>query len=135
MTLLFSVLIILACVLLILIILVQNPKGGGLSSSFGGGGTQMFGGVKKTSDFLDRGTWVLAIALVSMVLLSNVMLNPEGRGAVQEESELSKELQNTPQPISTGIPQNQQPASSQEAANSINDFAKDVEEEGQSQEE
>lgn len=97
-----------------------------MSSSFGGGGTQMFGGVKKTSDFLDRGTWVLAIALVSLVLVSNVMLAPQ-TGEIQEQSELSNEVQNTPQPIAPSIPQGQQPASSQDAANAINDFADDVE--------
>ena len=48
--------------LLILVIMVQNPKGGGLSSSFGGD-SQQLGGVKKTSDFLDKSTWFLAGAL------------------------------------------------------------------------
>ncbi|MDR9373261.1 MAG: preprotein translocase subunit SecG [Schleiferiaceae bacterium] len=73
----FAALIILVCILLIIIVLVQNPKGGGLSSSFGGGGTQVFGGVKKTTDFLDRGTWGLAIVLVVLVLFANVSLTPE----------------------------------------------------------
>ena len=44
--------------------MVQNPKGGGLSSSFGGG-TQQVGGVQKTSDFLDRSTWILATLITS----------------------------------------------------------------------
>ncbi len=85
MVLLITTLIILVCILLVLIILVQNPKGGGLSSSFGGGGTQLFGGVKKTTDFLDRGTWALAIALVVLVLSANVTLSP--RSASQEQVE------------------------------------------------
>lgn len=72
----FAALIILVCLLLILIVLVQNPKGGGLSSSFGGSGTQVFGGVKKTTDFLDKGTWALAIILVVLVLSANVSLTP-----------------------------------------------------------
>lgn len=76
MDILVSTLIILVCILLILIVLVQNPKGGGLSSTFGGGGTQLFGGVKKTTDFLDKGTWVLAIALVVLVLFANVTNKP-----------------------------------------------------------
>ena len=66
---LFAVLIIITCVLLILIIMVQNPKGGGLSSAFGGGNQIM--GARKTSDFLEKTTWVLAIILVSLALLSN----------------------------------------------------------------
>jgi preprotein translocase subunit SecG len=66
----FAILIIICCVLLILVVLVQNPKGGGLSSTFGGGGNQMMG-VKKTTDFLEKATWTLAIALISFSLLSN----------------------------------------------------------------
>ena len=54
--------------------MVQNPKGGGLSSSFGGGAQQM-GGVQKTSDFLDRSTWILAGLLLILILLSNISLD------------------------------------------------------------
>ena len=98
MMLLFSVLIIITCVLLILIVLIQNPKGGGLSSSFGGGGTQLFGGVKKTTDFLDRGTWALAIALAVLVLAANVTLNPNFGDAPQEqELRIGDELNGVPQ--------------------------------------
>ena len=70
----FLVLIVVVAFLLILVIMVQNPKGGGLSSSFGGGGTQQLGGVKKTTDFLDKSTWALAILLISLILLSNVAI-------------------------------------------------------------
>ena len=68
---LFLVLIIIVSLLLILVIMVQNPKGGGLSSSFGGGGSQNLGGVQSTTNFLDRATWTLAIALFALILLSN----------------------------------------------------------------
>tara|TARA_B110000971_G_C19597874_1_gene314758 strand:+ start:88 stop:372 length:285 start_codon:yes stop_codon:yes gene_type:complete len=54
--------------------MVQNPKGGGLSSSFGGGGSQQVGGVKKTSDFLDKSTWALATLLLVLILLSNIAI-------------------------------------------------------------
>lgn len=54
--------------------MVQNPKGGGLSSSFGGGGSQVVGGVKKTGDFLDKSTWILATLLVVLILASNIAL-------------------------------------------------------------
>lgn len=50
--------------------MVQNPKGGGLSSSIGG--SQMLGGVQKTTDFLDKSTWVLATSLIVLVLLSSL---------------------------------------------------------------
>ena len=66
----FAILIIITSVLLVLVVLVQNPKGGGLSSTFGGGANQMMG-VKNTTDFLERSTWTLAIALIVLILASN----------------------------------------------------------------
>ena len=83
----FSILIIICCVLLVLVVLVQNPKGGGLSSSFGGGGTQMMG-VKKTTDFLEKATWTLAISLISLSLLSNFAIpreNTDDAGSIMQE--------------------------------------------------
>ncbi len=53
--------------------MVQNPKGGGLSSTFGGG-QQQIGGVKSTTDFLDKSTWVLAAIILILILISNVTL-------------------------------------------------------------
>ena len=70
----FVALIIIVCFLLVLVIMVQNPKGGGLSSSFGGG-TQQLGGVQKTSDFLDRSTWILATLLLVLIFVSNITLS------------------------------------------------------------
>lgn len=70
----FLILIIFVAFLLVVVIMVQNPKGGGLSSSFGGGGTQQLGGVKKTTDFLDKSTWTLAAILLALILLSNMSL-------------------------------------------------------------
>ncbi len=70
----FLILIIFVAFLLVIVIMVQNPKGGGLSSSFGGGGTQQLGGVKKTTDFLDKSTWTLATLLLALILLSNVSI-------------------------------------------------------------
>ena len=72
-------LIILVCFLLVLVVMVQNPKGGGLSSSFGGS-TQQMGGVQKTSDFLDKSTWILATFLLVLILLSNLSLNQNSQG-------------------------------------------------------
>jgi len=66
----FLVLITIVCFLLIIAVMVQNPKGGGLSSSLGG--SQMLGGVQKTTDFLDKSTWVLATALIVFILLSSL---------------------------------------------------------------
>ncbi|OUS03363.1 preprotein translocase subunit SecG [Flavobacteriales bacterium 33_180_T64] len=78
----FLILIVLVSFLLVVVIMVQNPKGGGLSSSFGGGGTQQLGGVKKTTDFLDKSTWALATLLLALILASNFAI--PGAGGVEE---------------------------------------------------
>ena len=84
----FLILIIIVAVLLILIIMVQNPKGGGLSSSFGGsGGSQSLGGgVQSTTNFLDKSTWTLSIALLALILLSNISAPKKNAGQQQDTS-------------------------------------------------
>lgn len=66
---LMTVLIIVVCLLLMLVVLVQNPKGGGLGAGFGGGsaGNQVLG-ARRTTDFLEKATWYLAIALLVLSL-------------------------------------------------------------------
>ena len=80
--------------------MVQNPKGGGLSSSFGGGGTQQLGGVKQTTDFLDKSTWVLGGTLIGLILLSNITFTQSD--AISESKALnSEEIVVEPLPINT----------------------------------
>src|SRR5256885_16293208 len=64
---LITILIIIACILLMIVVLIQNPKGGGLGQTFGGISNQ-FLGVQRTTDFLEKGTWVLigAVAILSL---------------------------------------------------------------------
>jgi preprotein translocase subunit SecG len=95
----FLILIVLVAFLLVVVIMVQNPKGGGLSSSFGGGGTQQLGGVQKTTDFLDKSTWTLAVLLLALILLSNISImsgagTPESRAL--ETTERTNPLPATP---------------------------------------
>ena len=93
-------LIIVLSFLLVLIIMVQNPKGGGLSSSFGGD-TQQIGGVKKTTDFLDKTTWILASLILVLILFSNITLNSESDNFEseliqnQEQLDIEEILENT----------------------------------------
>jgi len=96
----FLALIVIVAFLLIVVIMVQNPKGGGLSSSFGGGGTQQLGGVKKTTDFLDKSTWYLATILLALILLSNVAIN---RGTASTDSKALDQDATTSQPLPTPI--------------------------------
>ena len=80
----FTILIIITSILLVLVVLVQNPKGGGLSSSFGGGGNQIMG-AKKTTDFLEKATWTLAIVLIVLSLASNFAIP---RQDIEEPTEI-----------------------------------------------
>ena len=80
--------------------MVQNPKGVGLSSSFGCY-TQQIGGVKKTTDFLDKTTWILASLILVLILFSNITLNSESDNFEseliqnQEQLDIEEILENT----------------------------------------
>ena len=75
-----TILIILTCILLVLVVLVQNPKGGGISSGIIGSSQVM--GVKKTTDFIERLTWGLALTLVLLCLLAGLALPNKGDRAI-----------------------------------------------------
>lgn len=78
---------IVVCVLLVLIVLIQNPKGGGLSSNFSSSSQLM--GVQKTGDFLEKGTWVLAITLMVVSMAINVAV--KGGAGTQQGNDRYKE--------------------------------------------
>jgi len=84
---LFSILILIACILLVLVVLVQNPKGGGLASAFAGSNQVM--GVRKTADFLEKATWVLAVSLVVFSLLASMTIN---RDSVAKDSVIKQQV-------------------------------------------
>ena len=71
--------------------MIQNPKGGGLSSAFGGGNQIM--GARKTSDFLEKTTWTLAIILVSLALLSNFSIPRTGNSEEQNLLEEARPIE------------------------------------------
>ncbi len=62
------VLVILASILMCGIVLIQESKGGGLASSFASSNQIM--GVRKTTDFLEKATWGLAVAMVVLSIVS-----------------------------------------------------------------
>lgn len=108
-----TVLIIIVCVLLTLIVLIQNSKGGGLTSGLAGNAQLM--GVRKTTDFLEKATWTLAIALVVLSLLIN-MLAKSGTTGVQD-TELREKINTTaPETKPLTVPGNTAPAPGQQQA-------------------
>ena len=98
---LFSILIVVVSILLVLVILVQNPKGGGLSSAFGGDSPQMLGGVKKTTDFLDKATWALVIGLFVLVIGMNLVSTDSD--VVLEDTLINEQVQDA-MPFQQQIP-------------------------------
>ena len=54
--------IVIAAVLMIGIVLIQESKGGGLASNFAS--YNQIGGVRKTTDFIEKATWTLAAFMV-----------------------------------------------------------------------
>ncbi len=89
----FSVLIVITSIFLILIVLVQNSKGGGLASNFAGSNQVM--GVRKTTDFLEKATWYLAIAVVVFSLAASLTL-PSGE--IKKESKILDKVENAVDP-------------------------------------
>ncbi len=63
-----TILILAASILLIGVVLIQKSKGGGLSSNFAGSNQIM--GVRKTTDFVEKATWTLAIVICVLSILS-----------------------------------------------------------------
>jgi preprotein translocase subunit SecG len=82
MIILFIVLIVICCVAIGLFILVQNPKGGGLAGTIAGFNSQ-FMGVKQTTDVLEKGTWVMAVAIGLLCLFSAFFI-PSGSTSTRE---------------------------------------------------
>ena len=62
------VLVIIASILMCGIVLIQESKGGGLASGFSSSNQIM--GVRKTTDFLEKATWGLAIIMVVLSVVS-----------------------------------------------------------------
>lgn len=90
------ILVVIVCALLGLIVLIQNPKGGGLSSNFSSSSQLM--GVQKTGDFLEKGTWVLAISLMVLALGINVVAKdgPAAGTANKYQEQINKSLDAKP---------------------------------------
>lgn len=66
------ILILIASVLVILAVLVQSPKSG-MAANFGASNQVM--GVRQTSDFLEKFTWMMAVVIVVLSLLATLAMD------------------------------------------------------------
>ena len=81
---LFVILIVVASIMMIGIVLIQESKGGGLASNFSSSNAIM--GVRKTTDFIEKATWGLAIAMV-VISVASAYVAPS---ATTDESVIEK---------------------------------------------
>ncbi|MCH5330149.1 MAG: preprotein translocase subunit SecG [Alistipes sp.] len=68
------VLILVASILIILAVLVQSPKSG-MAANFGASNQVM--GVRQTTDFLEKFTWTMAVAILVLSLLATLAMDRE----------------------------------------------------------
>ena len=71
-----TILIGIICLLLMGAVLIQNPKGGGIDSTFGGTQANQVFGASKQTDFIERATWYLAIALFVLCIITSKIVDP-----------------------------------------------------------
>lgn len=104
MGLIITILTVIACILLILVILIQNPKGGGLASGFSS--ANQIGGIRRTTDFLEKSTWTLLVAILVFSLFSSSFEGTEtgATNAQQGIEELVGGSASTPEPQLPGAP-------------------------------
>lgn len=82
-----TVLIALVSALLMVAVLIQNPKGGGIDANFGGQAQQLFGAARST-DFIEKATWVLAASLIVLCVFASLSI---GGGTLPGNIEIPQE--------------------------------------------
>ncbi|MDL2322502.1 preprotein translocase subunit SecG [Bacteroidales bacterium OttesenSCG-928-A17] len=112
-----TVLIVIVSLLLIFFVVIQNSKGGGLAAGFSSSNQVM--GVRKTTDFLEKATWVLAGTIVLLSVAASFFIP---KATVKENSAIKEQLQNmlpqTPNavaPFGTAVPADEAGEESTEA--------------------
>ena len=92
------IIIVLVSILMIGIVLIQESKGGGLASNFSSSNQIM--GVRKTTDFIEKATWGLAIAMV-VISIACAYVAPQST-VDQSVMEQSSTTTNTAMPAMPG---------------------------------
>ncbi len=110
MYLLLIILMLIASVLMCFIVLIQNSKGGGLASSFASSNQIM--GVRKTTDFLEKTTWGLAIFMVIVSIASAYVLPTATQSGdiIMEQAQQEEATNPYNMPIGTVAPDADVPA-------------------------
>jgi len=112
MYLLISIFVVIVCILMVLIVLVQNSKGGGLAANFQS--SNQFMGVRRTTDFLEKATWTLAVALMLFSIIGSITIP---RAQTEQRSIIEDQIDNVVDPnaiptFPTSVPQQENPGPS-----------------------
>ena len=103
------ILIVIAAILMVGIVLIQESKGGGLASSFAT--YNQIGGVRKTTDFIEKTTWGLAdFMVVVSVICAYVAPRGEDEGSVIDSIENPLTTPNNPTGFGASAVQDEAPA-------------------------
>lgn len=98
-------LILVASVLIILAVLVQSPKSG-MAANFGAANQVM--GVRESSNFLEKFTWTMAVAIVVLSLVATLAMEGPTTGVssdVVKDANTLIEKQSTPIPQAEAAPE------------------------------
>lgn len=107
-------LVVIASVLIILAVLVQNPKSG-MAANFGASNQVM--GVRETSDFLEKFTWTMAIAIAVLCIIATIsMKSTSFAGDNSNLQEAAKMLEEQTIENTTAMPQAEVPAAEEAPA-------------------
>ncbi|MDE5810957.1 MAG: preprotein translocase subunit SecG [Muribaculaceae bacterium] len=91
-----TVLTVLVSVLLIIVVLIQKSKGSGLSSQFAGSNQIM--GVRRTTDFIEKATWTLAIIIMVLSVVATIIATKKSHTAEVNSVNPTKTEQAAPAP-------------------------------------
>ncbi len=116
-------LIVLASLLMVGIVLIQESKGGGLASNFSSSNAIM--GVRKTTDFIEKATWGLALAMVILsVACAYTVPGMSGSSSVVEKNATETQTTNPNTTPGFGTSQQQTPAVNNQKTTPVTEGAK-----------
>ncbi len=101
-------LVLVASVLMILAVLVQSPKSG-MAANFGASNQVM--GVRQTTDFLEKFTWSMAVAIFAISLLATIAMgNSMSTGSTKISKDVEAIIEHQMESAPAAIPQAEAPA-------------------------
>lgn len=103
---LFVILTVIVAILLALVVLIQESKGGGLASNVSGANSVL--GVRKTTDVVEKTTWILSALLVVFAVSTSFFDNDAANDPTQTVTNMTDPAPVAPKNVA--IPGAAQPA-------------------------